>query len=193
MENEDMDFSESENEEGVEEATEEQPEETPNKDWKSLYENQKIRAEKAEDRLKKLQPKKEESKNEPSKPNGLDYGAKAYLKAYGISGSDELALVKQFQDRGFELDNIVEDDVFTAKLNNLREAKASTNAVPKGTKRSGQPVSNELDEAMAKYNETGELPQDFETRNKLIDKITDKENKAMFSGPSVFGTPAHRE
>ena len=125
--------------------------------------------------------------SEPSKPNELDYGQKAYLKSYGIAGSDELALVKQFQDRGFNLDSIVEDDVFTAKLTNLRDARASSNAIPKGKPRSGQPVINDLDEAMATYKETGELPKDFETRNKLIDKITDKENKGLFTGPSVIG------
>lgn len=131
------------------------------------------------------EPKKAETKEEapakaPSKPGDLDYGEKAFLKSYGISGSDELSLVKQFQDRGFELDSIVEDDVFTAKLDNLREARATTAATPKGSKRPGQTGTTDLDMAIAKYKETGELPSDFALRNKVID--------AAIVGPSKSET-----
>ena len=116
---------------------------------------------------------------DPSKPNELDYGHKAFLKSYGISGSDELALVKQFQERGFGLDSIVEDDVFTAKLKSLREARESTDAVPKDKKRSAQTGSTNVDMAYAKYKETGEWPQDFEIAKKLKDIIVAEEK-----GPS---------
>lgn len=120
------------------------------------------------------------------KPNELDFGQKAFLKSYGVSGSDELALVKQFQDRGFALDTIVEDEVFTSKLNNLREAKASANAIPKSKPRSGTTGTTDVDLAIAKYKESGELPSDFATRNKVVDAITKEESGEMFYGPSVI-------
>src|SRR3990167_6284309 len=116
-----------------------------------------------------------EPSKDPSKPSELDYGQKAFLKAYGISGSEELALIKQFQDRGFGLDSIVEDDVFKAKLTNLREAKESQDAIPKGKGRSAQVASTNIDLAYAKFKESGEWPQDFDTAKKLKDKIVEME------------------
>ena len=132
----------------------------------------------------KVEPKPDK---EPSKPNELDYGQKAFLKSYQISGSDELALVKQFQDRGFDLDAIVGDDVFTSKLANLREARASADAVPKDRKRSGQSAVTDVDIAVAKYKETGELPEDFETRKQVVNKMVESEKaKNKFSGPAFY-------
>lgn len=133
-------------------------------------------------------PKKEEPKvdvepsKEPSKPSDLDYGQKAFLKTYGIQGSDELALVKSFQTRtGDDLDTIVSDDIFLGKLKSLRDARESANAIPKGKQRSGQTAVNDADLAFAKYKETGELPIDFETRNKVVDMISAEEKGPMFN------------
>lgn len=155
-----------------------------------LKEGKWVKSAKADTKPKKVDT---ELPKETSKPSDLDYGQKAFLKAYGISGSDELALVKQFQERGFELDGIVGDDVFTAKLNNLREAKASQDAIPKAKKRSGAPVADGVDEAVAKYKETGELPKDFATRSKVVNAITAEESGDMFSGPSVVGGYSQKE
>jgi len=124
---------------------------------------------------------KPEVKEDSSKPSDLDYGQKAFLKSYGVSGSDELALVKQFQDRGFNLDSIVSDDVFTAKLNNLRQARETANAVPKGKGRSSQTAVTDIDIAVAKFREDGTLPSDFETRNKVVDIVTKAEKGALFT------------
>lgn len=123
-------------------------------------------------------PKTAETQPPTEKPNNLDYGEKAFLKAYGITGSEELALVRQFQDRGFDLDSIVGDDVFTAKLENLREAKTVTAAIPKGNKRSGQSGVTDVDLAVAKYKETGELPKDFKTRTEVINKAVVEPSKS---------------
>ena len=123
---------------------------------------------------------------ESFKPNELDYGQKAYLKTYGIQGSDELALVKTFQARtGDDIDTIVSDDIFLGKLNSLREAKQSTDAIPKGKGRSGQTGVTDVDIAVAKFKETGELPSDFELRRQVIDKAIvepKNSNNALFSG-----------
>lgn len=132
------------------------------------------------DKKPEVESKETKESKPDNKPNELDFGQRAFLKSYGVAGSDELALVKQFQDRGFALDSIVEDDVFLAKLGALREARASANAIPKGQKRSSQTAITDLDSAYAKFEETGELPSDFETRSKVIDKIVEKE-KAPFT------------
>lgn len=192
--NEKQDVDLENNEETTEEPTEESEEQSNEEsseesNEESEAEVEELRAEVAKlkrinDKLNKKQQEPQEPKEEPKeshKSGELDYGQKAYLKSYGVSGSDELALVKQFQARGFELDSIVEDDVFTAKLENLRQAKKTEAAIPKGKKRSGQTGTTELDMAVAKYNETGELPKNFKLRNKVIDKaISKKSNSAPF-------------
>lgn len=86
-----------------------------------------------------------------TKPSDLDYGQKAYLKAYGVQGSDELQLVRDFMKRtGEELDNVVNDDIFQAKLGKLREAKAAADAVPKTTNRTNGSGQSDVDYWTAK-------------------------------------------
>lgn len=103
------------------------------------------------------------------KSEDLDYGQKAFLRSYDIKGADELMLVKQFQDRGFDLDSIVTDDVFTAKLGNLREARATALATPKGTKRSSSSSGDtDFDRALSKFRDSGDLPDNFEMKAKVL-------------------------
>lgn len=188
MENENQDDVivdvEEANNEGGEEKTEveEKPEAKPDKPKRTPqeeYEYHKGRAERLE---KKLGLKKPEVKKDTSTPVELDYGQKAFLKTYGIQGSDELALVKSFQSRtGDDLDTIVSDDIFLGKLNALRDARESANAIPKGKPRSGQTAVTDVDIAFAKFKESGELPTDFETRNKVVDRIAAEEKGPMFN------------
>ena len=179
MENENdeviVDNVEETNEEVTEETEEKAPKsEKPKRTPQEEYEYHKGRTERLAKKLGLKDEKVESVKNTSTdKPSDLDYGQKAFLKAYGISGSEELALIKQFQDRGFGLDSIVEDDVFKAKLTNLREAKESQDAIPKGKGRSAQVASTNIDLAYAKFKESGELPQDFDTAKKLKDKIVE--------------------
>lgn len=119
-----------------------------------------------------INPEESRSKSEDktSKSSDLDYGQKAFLKTYGIQGSDELALVKTFATRtGDDLDTIVSDDIFLAKLTNLREARESADAIPKSTRRSSAPVGDDLSVALTKYRTSGELPQDRTLREKVVD------------------------
>ena len=179
MENENdeviVDNVEETNEEVTEETEEKAPKsEKPKRTPQEEYEYHKGRTERLAKKLGLKDEKVESVKNTSTdKPSDLDYGQKAFLKAYGISGSEELALIKQFQDRGFGLDSIVEDDVFKAKLTNLREAKESQDAIPKGKGRSAQVASTNVDLAYAKFKESGEWPQDFDTAKKLKDKIVE--------------------
>ena len=181
--------NEEETNEEVEEDTEEKPAKAdkPKRTPQEEYEYHKGRSERLAKKLGIKDEKVEPVKDTPTeKPNELDYGAKAFLKTYGIQGSDELALVKTFQTRtGDDLDTLVSDEVFLGKLNSLREARASANAIPKGKGRSGESSVTDIDLAVAKFKETGELPSDFETRTKVVDKAVvqpSKSNNALFSG-----------
>src|SRR3990167_5978034 len=97
------------------------------------------RAKKAEGELKEMKAKRPEAPKEPeSQPkesSELDYGQKAFLKASGLSGADEIQLAKDFAKRtGEPLDMVVEDDIFKARLEKLRTTKANTEAaeIPTG-------------------------------------------------------------
>lgn len=78
------------------------------------------------------------------KPDGeqgeikLNTGDKAYLNSLlSIKGKDELALSENWLNKyKCDIDEMVEDEVFTAKLNKLREAKAVKDAIPSSNKRS---------------------------------------------------------
>ena len=140
-----------------------------------------------------VKPVKVEPKNdtlpskEPSKPNELDYGQLALLRTEGVKGSEELALFKEvMRETGKEVLDVLDSNYFKSRLNDLREAKASADAIPKGKGRPGQISVTDVDLAVARYKETGELPQDFATRNKVIDVITAEEKGDLFQGPSVI-------
>jgi hypothetical protein len=140
---------------------------------------------------KELKPgKKAEPKGESSQPGDLDYGQLAFHNtkqgAIKIEASEDVEFLQQtIAETGKSQKDILNSKWFASELKERQEARASANATPKGRPRSGQPVSTDLDEAMAVYKETGKLPDDFATRNKLVDLITDKEKTSMFNGPSV--------
>lgn len=120
---------------------------------------------------------------EPSKPSDdLDYGEKAYLRsAIGLKGADELQLAKEwkakYQSTAEEMES---DEVFLARLDKLRKARASDEATPKGG-RSASPKGDEFASAMAKYMDTGELPEDRELREKVVEaRIAKESSNKMF-------------
>lgn len=139
-------------------------------------------------------PKSDDEPKEPSKKHSqsseLDYGQLAFHNtkqgATRIEDPDDVDFLKQtLAETGKSQDAILNSKWFASELKERQAARASSNAVPKSKSRSGQPVSSNLDEAMAVYKETGKMPNDFELRNKLVDRLTDKENTSMFNGPSV--------
>lgn len=168
------------NNEVVEENTkvEEKPEAKPEKPKRTPqeeYEYHKGRAERLE---KKLGLKKPEVKQDSSKPSELDMGTIAYLNSLvGLKGKDEIALAREYIANGRDALSLSENKFFMQDLQNLRDAKASADAIPKGNSRSGQTGITDVDLAVAKYKETGELPTDFKLRNKVIDLAITKKEK----------------
>lgn len=119
------------------------------------------------------------SQEKETRSGDLDYGEKAFLRSYDIKGSDELALVKDWQKRtGDSLDTVVEDDIFQAKLSKLREARATVEAVPKGTRRTNAPATDDVSFWNAKIDAgTASLHDitDVNTRRKVLNARIDKE------------------
>lgn len=138
-----------------------------------------------EEAKKPEEKKPEVTPEKPEKSNELDYGQKAYLKAYGISGADEIALAKSFIERtGDPLETIVEDEIFTGRLKGLRDAKAAKEALPQ-SKRSATGSKDNIDVWMDKPFE--EVPPELkqEVLNRKL--VIEKEGGKFTSQPVVMG------
>lgn len=108
----------------------------------------------------------------PKSSDELDYGKKAYLNSYGIKGADELSLVKsELKRSGVELDDLVGNEYFQGKLKDLRDAKATAQATPKGPRRSSQPAKDDLGIAVAEYKNSKTLPEDRKLREQVLDEV----------------------
>lgn len=91
-------------------------------------------------------------------------------------------------ETGKGLLDVMDSNYFKSRLADFREAQASSDAIPKGKNRSGQTGVTDTDLAVAKYKESGNLPDDFKTRSAVIKQIAAAEQmEGVFSGPSVIG------
>ena len=121
----------------------------------------------------KIEPKVDDKKAEKSK---LDFGEKAFLKAYGIEGSEALDFIASMRERtGDELDILVNDEIVTAKLKAFKDASAAKDAIPSKTNRSNQ---SDAKENVDYWIKKGELPKDTELRKKVVNAKLDIEKSA---------------
>lgn len=117
-----------------------------------------------------IQEKPKSESPAPSKSSELGYAEKAFILANDIK-VDEIPLVQQvLKQTGMELDELVQDEYFQSKLKSFRDAKATKDAVPTGTKRSSPSPKTSDEYWVNKYlNGTplSEVPVEF--RGKAID------------------------
>lgn len=119
----------------------------------------------------------EAEKKDPQKSNDLDYGAKAYLTSNGIKGAKEFEFVKaELKSSGGDLDSLLENDYFKAKLEKFRGLAATAEATPTG-KRSSGVATESVEYWMTKPFE--EVPYDMR-RKVVAAKLAHEENKGKF-------------
>jgi len=180
--------------ETVEEKTEEKPQETPEAKIARLErQNSQLRKKlSGEKKDTSTKTKDDVSKVEQKTTDEFDYGEKAFLRSYNIKGADELALVKTWTKRtGDSLDAIVEDEIFQSKLKNLRDARASDEALPKSNRRGTAPAQNDESYWMSKI-ESGQNTlndiEDVDMRRKVLNKRIEKEARGgkFSSNPIVM-------
>lgn len=149
--------------------------ETETIDWKAKYEAEEGRRRRLEKQLSKSDTG---DKKAPSKSDELDYGQKAFLVANGVKEQDEMKLVTSImKDTGKTLDDVLQSKYFLSELQEMREAKVTANAVPSGTKRTGQSAQDSVEYWLAK----GELPSDRELRTKVVNaRYNAEKNKNVF-------------
>lgn len=140
-----------------------------------------------EQQLKRMGVEPEEKPAKAEKTQDLDYGQKAYLVANGIKGSEEMTLVQDImKNTGKSLDEVLESKYFQAELKEMREIKASAEAVPDSSKRSQNTAKDQVDYWIAK----GELPpaDQPQLRQAVVEaKIKAQRSSATFSSNPVVG------
>lgn len=136
--------------------------------------------------MAKEKPAEADAKNEPNKnPNEFDYGQKAYIASVlGAKGEDELALVKDYLTNGKKLDDLANNKHFQADLADLRENRATKEATPSGSARSGQSTNDTVEYWLAK----GQLPpaSNPELRQQVVNaRYNQQKNKNVFTDNPV--------
>lgn len=113
----------------------------------------------------------------PPKTGELDETQLDYLDLKGISDQDEIDLIQNVMQRtGQTVRNALKDDYIQDKLAKLRADKQVQEATPSSTRRSGQSAGSSLELDVAKYEQSGKLPDDFERRSAVINAKVEKEN-----------------
>lgn len=149
------------------------------------------------DKKERKIPTKKTSKTSQTTDDEIDFGHLAFYNGKSdsirIESQEDIDFLREtMQETGKSQEALLGSKWFLSELRDREQANRSANAIPKSNNRSGQANITEIDVAVAKYRETGELPSDFATRNKVIDIITDKENKNMFDGPGFVGNAIPR-
>lgn len=160
-------------------------------DWKKLAQERhgiakrfKTKLGKAKDELKKAKPaaesgdgngqEKSKQGNGAEKKGSLDRVDKAVLRTEKITHAEDIELVESImKETGKDLEAVLESKYFQGELKSLREVRATKDATPDGTRRSGTGSRDSVDYWLAK----GELPpmDQPELRRKVVNAKMAKE------------------
>ena len=126
----------------------------------------------------KVDPGKD--KTTADKTGELDETQLDFLDLKGITEDEDIGLIESIVAKtGKTVRQALKDDYVISKLESLKSAREVKDATPSSTKRTGV-QGDTVDAAIAKYEQTGEYPDDYELRSKVINKI---EEKHSFSVP----------
>lgn len=147
----------------------EKPKETPQQK-KARLERQlsKVRKELGED----VEDKKPAPARKPS--DGLDETALTFLDLKGVSEPEDIALIEKVVAKtGQTVREALKDEYVASKLEANKKAREVKDATPSGTKRAAA-TTGSLDAAIAKFERTQELPDDFTLRSQVVDALINR-------------------
>ena len=153
---------------------------TTDTDWEAEAKKARGIAQRLRTKVIKLSEKKVEveptvvpAKNE-QKTGGLDETQLDYLDLKGITDDADVKIVENIVKKtGQTVRQVLKDEYVIAKLESNKKAREVQNALPSNTKRGGS-TGDSLEQAIAKFERTKELPDDFELRSKVLDSISSK-------------------
>lgn len=138
-------------------------------DWKAEALKQKAINDRLNKRLNSPQ-----AKEQSQKPEGLDFGAKAYLKASGINATEFDFFSDELKNSGMkDFDSLLNNEYFKAKLENRRNLEKTQNATIKGKSPNGI-ATDSIEYWMSKPIE--EVPAHI--RIKVVNARMSKENQS---------------
>lgn len=117
--------------------------------------------------------------SKPSQPKTgeLDETQLDYLDIKGITESEDIAVIqKVIQKTGQTVREALKDEYVVAKLTSLKAEREVKSATPGSTRRSGN-QTGDIASAVAKFEATGVLPDDFELASKVTDAVATKGNR----------------
>lgn len=131
--------------------------------------------------VKAEKPAPPETKVDPKAPTGeLDETQLDYLDLKGISETEDIDVIQTVMKRtGQTVRQALKDDYVQAKLKANQEKRSVENAMPSGTKRGGAAAGFGLEAAIAKFEQTGEYPQDFDLRTQVVNAMVDKTSTSL--------------
>ena len=111
-----------------------------------------------------------------AKTGELDETQLDYLDLKGISDEEDIAVIQRvIQRTGQTVRQALKDDYVLDKLKANQQKREVKDAMPSGTKRSGA-GSEGFDAALAKFEQTGELPKDYALRTKVVNAAVERTN-----------------
>ena len=177
------------NPEGEQDTT---PENEPNEELtksKEYGDNQKIRAEKAEKKVKELEAKpsepvenetpiKIEPKEQSSEP---DYAKLSFLEGRKVDNPDDQQIVLSEAERlKLPLTDVLEMEHIKSKLKDAKDQRESTEGMPKGSGKGTGKTRNDVDYYTSKPQKadgTYETPTDLDLADKVIEARMKKEKQ----------------
>lgn len=176
-ETEDVDLNNEEVDEEIDEEIEEVAETKPKEKPKRTPEEQLAYLEGRTQRLRKKLGLVETRKKAETKSDELDNADYAYLAAKGIENDEDIEFIhKQMTKWDKNLREVLRDEDVQAKLKAMKIERDVKSAMPSATKRTGSGAVDNLDYWMSKYEQTGELPDNFELRSAVINAKVEKSN-----------------
>jgi hypothetical protein len=108
------------------------------------------------------------------KTGELDETQLDYLDLKGITDEEDIKIIaRHVQRTGESVRQALKDDYVSSKLEANLKAREVKGATPSATKRGGNQV-NDIASAIARFEQTGELPTDFKLRSEVVNSISDK-------------------
>ncbi len=168
-----------------EEETSDEPTEEPKEKAKETPEAKLARIEREAKQLRKKlgkeepevkAPPKAESKKE-SNPSELDEAVLDFFELKGYEDPDQVEVFTNIMKKtGMTHREVIKDEYALAKVKAIQEEKAVKDATPSSTKRGGS-QTNDVETAIAKFEQTGKYPDDFELRAKVVNALAEKSNQ----------------
>ncbi len=146
-------------------------------DWKAKYEETAGRLKRAETKLdkKKIEDRAEEIVEKRSKSGDLDETQLDYLDLKGINEDEDVKIIQRHvRNTGETVRQALKDDYVVAKLAANKEKREVSDATPSSTKRTGGGQTTSLSNAIAKFEATGKLPEDFKLATEVTNAIASR-------------------